>query len=750
MPQFASKAEELAADFMKTMRFDRRSKTYQSDVQLCNNVYQKCSEFLLDNRMLVPTGGNREIVGLESFNGEIDAASVDVNGINDLVEAAQVPEEMTDEAAKEVGILLAKFKACAGNDTLYRNQHFSHGSRDSLLTQSIASTASTVYAPSLQTMVSSIGIPSEEAFGANIDKVLPDIRASLAVTLLQFHRGLLDRVIHRRASASPYVKYVVPYAEVYDMLKSNDADHNVRDWGDHRIPFIELYGDPRAVSNVLQPIVPLKQNDTEDVVYADGYLRFNKEANLFDLSKLANELGKAHYNYTDLVSENVVFNSVLVQVAKGDVTELFEIPVANLPGSHLQMAPNASDSGDRQGIISYTGMFGANSQTQTGAISQIFADCTENDKIRFHLNAYALINLKRSDVQAGCNIAFTAYNVTNAPVDSTVAELADSITMTVVAYSIDAKYSEENLRKSNLAIRSHVRTFDFEISNGRNILVDYSMNEEMPEYLMSLVTEATSLGQDHRGIDVIIRELLHVYDVTREENTDPNFRRFNEKIGFQYVASQMVRPVVYMNTIDISKVDTIRSSDVLGDIRQYVEWQMMNLVSLLNQNSFYKHQLSAGESQVFKLFTSSVVLENLFNVPHIHNHLNKDEVPAANSGVEYRRVLPNGTILDCVTCTYNYMRDKIVVIPWRENNADDILNFGQNWDFGTFVAHYNPQLDNAVNKRVFSNTRSMVIPTNPMGLYLDVRGLDEFIDMFQVTNNTSSTLPQPSDLLAGE
>jgi hypothetical protein len=43
-----------------------------------------------------------------------------------------------------------------------------------------------------------------------------------------------------------------------------------------------------------------------------------------------------------------------------------------------------------------------------------------------------------------------------------------------------------------------------------------------------------------------------------------------------------------------------------------------------------------------------------------------------------------------------------------------------------------------------------VIPTNPMGLYLDVRGLDEFIDMFQVTNNTSSTLPQPSDLLAGE
>ena len=41
----------------------------------------------------------------------------------------------------------------------------------------------------------------------------------------------------------------------------------------------------------------------------------------------------------------------------------------------------------------------------------------------------------------------------------------------------------------------------------------------------------------------------------------------------------------------------------------------------------------------------------------------------------------------------------------------------------------------------------MVIPTNPMGLYLDVRNLNEFIDMFQITNNTSSKLPQPSDLI---
>ena len=96
------------------------------------------------------------------------------------------------------------------------------------------------------------------------------------------------------------------------------------------------------------------------------------------------------------------------------------------------------------------------------------------------------------------------------------------------------------------------------------------------------------------------------------------------------------------------------------------------------------------------------------------------------------------------------MRNKIVMIPYRENNPEDILNFGHNWDYGTFVAHYNPQLDNAVNKRVFSNTRAMIVPTNPMGLYLDVKGLDEFIDMFQVTNPTDSVLPSPSEIYSAQ
>ena len=53
-----------------------------------------------------------------------------------------------------------------------------------------------------------------------------------------------------------------------------------------------------------------------------------------------------------------------------------------------------------------------------------------------------------------------------------------------------------------------------------------------------------------------------------------------------------------------------------------------------------------------------------------------------------------------------------------------------------------------MNKRVFSNSRAMPIPTNPMGLFFDVKNISKLIDMFEVTNPTASKLPQPSDVLA--
>lgn len=753
-------AEEVYAEMENSLfhglsSSDRKRAATLENRMLARRTYDACCDFLDQNRIVTGSTNlhdNERVVSMEAFNNDFNPMMLGDAAITELVTKSGIPANLQDEAKSAVMVLIAKFKACHGNNDLFRNQHFAHGERGKTLRESLSHSTNTVYTPALRYMLDNIGMPGTEAFGANIDKVLPDIRASMAVTLLQFHRGLLDRIIHRRTSASPYVKYIVPYAEVYDMLLSNADSNDVRNSSEHNLPFIELYNDPRSVSNQLQPIVPLVSNDTKSQLLADGYVKFNTKANLFDLSVLPNQLGKTHYNFTDLVSENVTLNSIVIKLHKDSATdELIEIPVHEVNGARFNMAANVNDSGIRTTMFNYVYKLDSNTKTMTGATSTILAPCTGTDSIKVGLNIAALINLKYSDVQALGSVEHEPWNLTGAEAAEGVKTLDKALTITLEGYSVDACYSEENLRKSNLAIRYHVRTFDFEISNGRNIMIDYSFNEELPDFLMSLVTEATSLGQDHRGIDVIIKQMMFVYDTTNLENEDPTFRERLDKIGFQYVAAQQVRPIVYLSTIDLDNVDTIRSSDVLGDIRQYVEWQLLNLTSLYFQNSFYKTQLRNGESPVFKVVTSNVIMDNLLGIPHIHDHLNKD-TPADGTNVEYRRVLPNGCILDVVTTTFNYMRDKMVMIPWRENDPEDILNWGHNWDFGTFVAHYNPQIDNAVNKRVFANNRTMVVPTNPAGLYLDVKNISKLVNMFEVASPVlnGSTLPQPSDIIQGE
>ena len=722
--------------------------TSARDYMKLSAVVAATENFLVDNNIINNTVNVHDantICGMEDLS-DANWEQQGYNSINSLLENAMIPSNMRTAAADAVACLLARWRSCRGNDNLFLTQHFSHGGKE-VRTEDIANSNNMVFAPSLFGQIGNFnGVPSMEAFGANIDKVIPDVRTTMAVTLLQFHRGLLDRVIHRRSSGSPYVHYTVPYAEIYDMLKSYDDDHKVRNEGDHRQTFLSLYNDPRAVSNELQPIIPLKDNDTENALIADGIVAVNKPANLFDLSLLRGQIGKDHYNYTDLVSENVSLKYIVVQITSGQNSELINIDVSKLNEARLNMIPNTNDSGNRGGVLNYTFALGKNTETADGATSTILATCTDTDYIRARINFTTQINLKYGDVYGYGAIAHEAYNVNGAVVAGAVTTLAENITLSIVGYAVDAKYSEENLRKSNLAIQSHIRTFDFEIANGRNILVDYALDDEAPNYLMSLVTEAISLGQDHRGIDVIVQTLLYVHDVTNQENNDPRLRSRLEKVGFQYPAAQLVQPAVYINNIDISKIDNIRSGDLLGDIRSYVEWELMHHFALIYANSFYKHALQPGEAPVFKVFTSPIILELIFSIPHYHNHLNRTE-SVDGSTVEYRRVLPDGTILDCVTTTFNYLRDKIIAIPYREKDPESVLNFGTNWDYGMYVANYTPQMQNAAWKRIFANSRTMVIPTNPIGLYFDVKGLNTFIDMFQTVGGSGTTLPQPSDLI---
>ena len=576
--------------------------------------------------------------------------------------------------------------------------------------------------------------PSMEAFGAETDRVLPDIRVAMTVSLLRFHRGMVDRVFHRRTSPSTVIKYVIPYAEVYDLMKSMDNSGDVRNGREHRVPMRDLYGDPKVVTNKLRPIKVLAANNA-NVVLRDGVLKPNCKGNVMDLSRVAGQIGNNHTDYTDLIADGVILDRVFVKLTKGSTSEEFEIVTRSFTKARLHMEANTTDSANRSTIFKQFFKFSKSRKTIAGSDSTLLSTLTDNDCIEIELNVVPQINLKFHDVSNTSAVYMRPYSSTGAtqPAEAVTTAMT-GLTAEIVGYSLDMSFSEENLRKSNVAIRSHYRTIDWEIPVGRNYIVDYAMNEALPEYVMANVTEAISLGQDHRAINMIVENLMDVYDRGREENKDVNFREDIYKLGFDYVAGQQVRPTVYLGSIDLSEVDTIRSSDILGDIRQYVELQLINAISLLHQNSYYRTQLNPGEKPVYRVITSSIILENLLNVPHIHNHLQAAAEESVDDTIEYRRVLPCGVILECVTTTFDYLRDRIIIIPFRPNDPESVLNYGHNWAYGTFTAHYNPQIANGVNKRIFANAREMPLVTNPCGLYFEVTNISKIIDMFQLVN----------------
>ena len=106
-------------------------------------------------------------------------------------------------------------------------------------------------------------------------------------------------------------------------------------------------------------------------------------------------------------------------------------------------------------------------------------------------------------------------------------------------------------------------------------------------------------------------------------------------------------------------------------------------------------------------------------------------------GVEYVLVLDNGVRLEFITSTFDYMRDKLVMVPVLPGNADTELNFAQIWNNGNMVAHYTPSGDAAWH-RLFANIRELLVVTNPVACIVEITGMDV------VTGISTDTVLRPT------
>lgn len=759
---------KFAVDYSGTKIFadDGKSintKKLPTSAEATRKVLKATEDLLSNSKVVKPSVNLKTIVGVESL--------INSSGVDAALHSAEVAlESFSHAVGKDNASIKSAYRVASGylakslsantSREAWNNHYLRVGTESAERDNAIKTTLSAVYAPSLHNTLSFVNptltpAAAMEAFGADVNDLVSDIKTGLAVNVLQDKASLINKLLHRKTVTDPYIQYDVEYGQIYDMLLSNDASAEVRNQGDHQKPVIALEVDPSDVANELHPIIVKKTNDTAGVVYEDGYLVPGLSANMMQLALDPNEFGNTHLNYTDLVSEGVTLSSIIVELKTNssvtyaaDKTEKIKIDLKGRSAIRFMMAPNTADSGMRQTNGEYEFRLTSDTKKIDGSKSEILAKCTNEDLIKLTCMIASVISLKTSDVNTAVSNKVSAYAYGHDVVASEVDLLAKNLTAKIVGIEISAYYNEENVRKSNLAVRTHKRSFTFEIQNGRNILIDYPLRSELDtevaDTTVQLASNIAAIGVDHTAIHVIVDQLKWIYARNVQERANPNFYNVWDRINNTCPAGMQVYPTAMIGTLDVSDINGIRDADVTGDIRQAVEYSLICQFAQFYQNSLYRNRLG-GEAPRFRVLTSPLVLSTIFNIPHIHDHLNRD-ADNGNSEFCYRRVLPDGTELEFVTTTFAYMRDKIIMIPYRDSE-DDVTNFGINADYGTFVAQYNPQYENGVNKRLLLNTRSMPIPTNPSGFYLTVVGLDTLANLNDDIAVVDDRLPDANELL---
>ena len=657
--------------------------------------------------------GQDTLVASETYDVAELPTAVGAEALKELCTNCHVATEHMEAAMKRVaGLLYATLGKKEGQalmeyrTTARENKTFS--SLESLYPAGIISDMSNVQ--------------SLESFGINIDRVQPDLKTILTIALMQFHVNLTPRIVPIQTVNQGNVTIVRESMEVFDMVE------NFR----KPVRLIQLYRDPKMVSVRAIRIKPLKANDAAgDFLVADDIYKFQKSINLFAMALDQNKIGYEKYNHTDLVEEGIVVDGVLVKVTTtsqlGDGTvgsfyAMLHIPTGR--GRLTQVSDDLRSSDrrlnlDRFAVVldkDYPAFTGVSTLTSTDGV---LAGLTDGLSMRLdlHMNFHVDRKIAMADANGWLGKP-RLVNASGAEITDAQTAWVNGVTVELVGWTMDARYNEDNKRKSSIRAEINRRSMSYELPTGRNFVVDTAIGQDGAQNAAARLAQLEHIGRDSNNLDIIGEVMRAVHDQNVAFNNDVESQM---QLAATYAAGDLVNPYVYMNTLDMSGLYGIRSGDMSGDIKQYVKNYFNRITAGILAKSLYQQQLSNGTKVAFRLITSPEILANLFMMKHFHAHLDTDE--KGSGGVEHVVVLDNGVRLEIVTTNFRQMESKIIMIPYLGDSQESMLNFGTDFDQGTLVGSFQIGTDGgAAYHRMFSVTRELLIPTNVIGAVIDVVG----------------------------
>ena len=656
--------------------------------------------------------GRDTLVAVETYAVNELPSAVGAQSIKELCEKCGVATEHLEAAMKRVaGLLYATLGKREGQALMeYRST-----ARESKTFASLE----TLYPAGV---INDFGnAASLESFGINIDRVQPDLKTILTIALMQFHTNLTPRIVPIQTVNQGNVTIVRESMEVFDMAEN--ARMPVR--------LIELYKDPKMVSVCAIRIKPLKANDAEgEFLVADDIYKFRKSINLFAMAQNENKIGYEKYNHTDLVEEGIVVDGILIKITTtkqlgegtaGDFYAMLHVPAGR--GRLTQVSDDLRSSDRRLNLDRFAVALDKDYGAFTGVSSLastegVLAGLVDGLSLRVDLHMNFHVDRKVAMADANGWLGARLVKADGSELTEAEQQWIDGVTVELVGWTMDARYNEDNKRKSSIRAEINRRSMSYELPTGRNFVVDTAIGQDGAQNAAARLAQLEHIGRDANNLDIIGEVMRAVHDQNVSFNND---KESQMQLAATYAAGDLVNPYVYMNTLDMSGLYGIRSGDMSGDIKQYVKQYFNRITSGILAKSLYQQQLASGAKVAFRLITSPEILGNLFMMKHFHQHLDTDE--KGTGGVEHSVVLDNGVRLDIVTTNFRSMETKIIMIPFLGDAQGSMLNFGTDFDQGTMVGSFPIGTDGGSSfNRMFSVTRELLIPTNVIGAVIDVVG----------------------------
>ncbi len=646
-------------------------------------------------------------ISIESLPSQLQSSEMSIDA---LLEQAGIPANMREQATADVELALYKH--------FINTEAFEVHNRPADPSANAVIPWSNLFSPNGVSRMQNSEL-SQESFGVNINTAQTDLKMAISVAIMKYHTGIMTRMLPVEGTTDPTIQYRVPHYEAFS-LATGDSNGT---------ELLELFRNPASVTGSLVPVIVRVANATAGEVVEDGVLAFNKEAHLLRMALDATKYNTSTVNHHDILADNVRLVSFKFKTGSttdesGVETNQVITLVMPLEKSRLTRLTDTLDVSDRALLFKNNFYLSANTIMDDGnKCAWISGDLAigANEFIKVAVAGNASANLRTC--MAECNARFTVsgyVNDSDTPSGALTTAVAALNNCELIGYSLDVRYSEENMQKTSIALREHVRPFSYNLPIGRNYVIEPSLHQTTGEGYTAALSKLMELSEDDMILTLLQDHLANVGTqlVAAERNLE-NVAKLNR----YYVAGAMVNPFVKTYNIDFSQMHSRSDGEKPADIKQRFVSFMTAVVAEMLFASLIREQLAAGMKVNFRALTSYPIIDCILAQKHWAASLEVGNRPASND-IGYRMELANDVSIEFVPTCFERLDNTILMIPFFTEDQNNVLNAGKIWDMGSVSGNI-IMTEQGVRRRMYANSRKMFVPTNPFGAVITITGAYE-------------------------